>query len=115
MSVKDLCKCISIHDKSVYLAQDFFISVLDSSATKREARSYLKRFVPSKSLSRKDAKSLPAKNPTQEDRLHYDPAYTNSSGVSLGSFYAPIRSVGESPVFTQQPKSETQPQQTISE
>jgi amino-acid N-acetyltransferase len=69
------------------------MSVLGSSATKREARSYLQRFTPSK-----DAHPSTEAPPVAEKATKI--LYGN--GVNLGGFYG-ARAVAESPKFVQQP------------
>jgi amino-acid N-acetyltransferase len=69
------------------------MSVLGSSATKREARSYLQRFTPST-----DASPSPKTPPASETAAQI--SYGN--GVNLGGFYG-ARAVAESPKFVQQP------------
>lgn len=65
--------------------QDIFLDVLSSTATKREAKTYLQRYSPQKvvKLKHRVAKS--------------------SVGVNLGNLYLPIRSVDESPIFSHSP------------
>lgn len=72
-------------DAGIDITQDIFLDVLSSTATKREAKAYLQRYSPRKVL---DPKSR---------------TVTQSVGVNLGSLYLPIRSVDESPIFTQSP------------
>ena len=69
------------------------MSVLSSSATKREARSYLQRFTPSKD-------SPPSTYPPTTTETAAQISYGN--GVNLGGFYG-ARAVAESPKFVQQP------------
>src|ERR1700709_2102821 len=69
------------------------MSVLGSSATKRDARAYLQRFTPSKNSS---STKTDSEDPT---KLPY------GNGVNLGSFYN-ARAVAESPKFVQQPEKE---------
>src|SRR6266536_5696227 len=73
------------------------MSVLGSSATKREAKSYIQRFTPSK--DQPQTTKLP---PTT------DPKYqsSRSNGVNLGGFYGPAAVQG-SPKFVQQPEKQT--------
>ncbi|KAL2834478.1 hypothetical protein BDW59DRAFT_48024 [Aspergillus cavernicola] len=79
--------------KEKLLDREFFMSLLNSASTKREAKSYLARLkaqhqakpskkVLNKSVDQTSAQSLP-------------------SGVNLGSFYGASRSVYQSPVFRQ--------------
>ena len=67
------------------------MSVLGSSATKREARSYLQRFTPSK-----DASASTKPRPPETAQI------SCGNGVNLGGFYG-ARAVAESPKFVQQP------------
>ncbi|KAE9363554.1 mitochondrial amino-acid acetyltransferase [Stipitochalara longipes BDJ] len=77
--------------------KDFFMSVLGSSATKREAKSYLQRFTPSKDPSQT------TKSPLATDQRAQD---TRGCGVNLGGFYGPA-AVEESPQFVQYPGKRT--------
>lgn len=77
--------------KEKLLDREFFLSLLNSASTKREAKSYLARL-----------KASPAK-PTQESSESPKEAISASfpSGVNLGSFYGASRAVYDSPVFRQ--------------
>ncbi|KAG4430445.1 hypothetical protein IFR05_014071 [Cadophora sp. M221] len=86
--VKDLSNQQKAKKKARAIDKDFFISVLGSSATKREARSYIQRFTPSE-------ESSPTPKPSTEK--------ARSCGVNLGAFYGPA-AVQESPRFIQQPE-----------
>ena len=77
------------------LYQDFFMSVLESSATKREARSYLQRFTPSKGST--STTTRPSHSSTSEAAVQT----SHSNGVNLGGFYGPA-AVAQSPKFVQQ-------------
>jgi amino-acid N-acetyltransferase len=81
--------------------QDFFLSVLGSSATKRDARAYLQKFTPPKHKSSELKKTgSPAEKKTPQAQQY---------GVNLGSFYGP-RAVNDSPRFIQHPpKAEDSP------
>lgn len=70
------------------------MSVLGSSATKREAKSYLQRFTPSK-----DASPSPKSLASTEQKAQAN----RGCGVNLGGFYGPA-AVEESPRFVQQPE-----------
>ena len=71
------------------------MSVLNSSATKRDARSYLSRFTPAKEHERKKS-ALPSES---------SPQISYRNGVNLGSFYGnAARAVAESPKFVQHPQ-----------
>jgi amino-acid N-acetyltransferase len=78
------------------------MSVLGSSATKREARSYLQRFTPSKTFPSLTTK--PPSSPTPETAVQT--SYNN--GVNLGGFYGPA-AVAQSPKFGQQPEKQVKP------
>ncbi len=67
------------------------MSVLGSSATKREAKSYLQRFTPPKGA------------PHTANMLQEKPQLFHGNGVNLGGFYAPT-AVQESPKFVQHPE-----------
>ncbi|KAJ5569604.1 uncharacterized protein N7459_009034 [Penicillium hispanicum] len=77
--------------KEKLLDREFFLSLLSSASTKREAKSYLARFKnnPQKSTPKSTAES-PKEPPT-----------SLPSGVNLGSFYGASRAVYDSPVFRQ--------------
>ncbi|KAJ5195655.1 hypothetical protein N7449_006134 [Penicillium cf. viridicatum] len=77
--------------KEKLLDREFFLSLLNSASTKREAKSYLARL-----------KASPAK-PTQEysESLKESISASLPSGVNLGSFYGASRAVYDSPVFRQ--------------
>jgi amino-acid N-acetyltransferase len=75
------------------------MSVLGSSATKREAKSYIQRFTPSK--DQPQSTELP---PTTDSKYQS----SRSNGVNLGGFYGPA-AVQESPKFVQQPEKQTKP------
>lgn len=66
--------------------QDLFLDVLGSTATKREAKSYLSRFSPSK----------PNIQPQETPPRRY-----KHMSVAVGNLSLPPRAVDESPVFTQ--------------
>ncbi|OQD61095.1 hypothetical protein PENPOL_c018G02957 [Penicillium polonicum] len=77
--------------KEKLLDREFFLSLLNSASTKREAKSYLARL-----------KASPAK-PTQKSTESPKESISASlpSGVNLGSFYGASRAVYDSPVFRQ--------------
>ncbi|KAJ5604588.1 hypothetical protein N7510_009742 [Penicillium lagena] len=78
--------------KEKLLDREFFLSLLSSASTKREARSYLSRF--------KEKSSKPGQKPSKESEKESSPA-SLPSGVNLGSFYGAPRAVYNSPVFRQ--------------
>ncbi|KAL8949063.1 MAG: hypothetical protein Q9222_004804 [Ikaeria aurantiellina] len=69
-------------------AQELFLDVLGSTATKREAKSYLSRFRSERS---------------KDTALRPRDARKDNVGVNLGNLYLPARAVDESPVFLQGP------------
>ncbi|KAJ5172794.1 hypothetical protein N7492_005387 [Penicillium capsulatum] len=77
------------------LDREFFLSLLSSASTKREARSYLARFKENPPKSAQKPTTEPAK-PAEKP-----PAESSPSGVNLGSFYGASRAVYDSPVFRQ--------------
>jgi amino-acid N-acetyltransferase len=82
--------------------QEFFLSLLSSAATKREAKAYLSRFPTVKKT----------KNPTAQPKHDLIEAQSTKEidhkpGVNLGSFYGATRSVLETPVFRQGETPET--------
>ncbi|KAJ5758670.1 hypothetical protein N7520_005826 [Penicillium odoratum] len=74
--------------KEKLLDRDFFLSLLNSASTKREAKQYLSRF----------KNSPPKATPKPEAPKEQEPSLP--SGVNLGSFYG-SRAVHDSPVFRQ--------------
>ncbi|KAI9821236.1 MAG: Amino-acid acetyltransferase, mitochondrial [Pycnora praestabilis] len=87
-------------------SKDFFLSVLNSTSTKREAKSYLSRFTPFK--KRKPDPTQGAPRHTQElNPSYYDSARVNRPGVNLGSFYVPSTAIDQIPVFSQQPRKDS--------
>ncbi|KAL1885629.1 Amino-acid acetyltransferase, mitochondrial [Paecilomyces lecythidis] len=74
------------------LQKEFFLSLLGSASTKREAKSYLSRFKPGTSKGK-----IPKK-----ERQDGQTAEAAKPGVNLGSFYGASRSVYDSPVFRQE-------------
>ena len=80
--------------------QDFFLSVLGSSATKRDARAYLQRFNPPEA----DLKADKDTGKTVDAKAADHSAFLN--GVNLGGFYGPSRAVLDSPKFEHQPHTD---------
>lgn len=74
-------------------SQEFFLSLLSSASTKREAKSYLSRF------QSEPARPQPKRDNEKEKEPDLAAAVTARSGVNLGSFYGASRTVYESPVF----------------
>lgn len=75
------------------------MSVLHSSATKRDAKAYIQRFTPSK-----ESPSPPTKAPAATEPK---PQVSQGNGVNLGGFYGPASVVG-SPQFLQHPQKQTE-------
>ncbi|KAH0544289.1 hypothetical protein FGG08_001552 [Glutinoglossum americanum] len=87
--------------------KDFFLSILHSTSTKREAKSYLQRFkLPEIPPARKLAKDLGTRSNGTE-QASYDPVARSNYGTDHGSFNIPAKAVEESPVFAQQPLPES--------
>ncbi|OQE38427.1 hypothetical protein PENCOP_c008G03287 [Penicillium coprophilum] len=87
--------------KEKLLDREFFLSLLSSASTKREAKSYLARL-----------KASPAKS-SQEltpESLKDSISASLPSGVNLGSFYGASRAVYDSPVFRQDTTPTPRPQ-----
>ncbi|KAJ5123960.1 uncharacterized protein N7515_007785 [Penicillium bovifimosum] len=78
--------------KEKLLDREFFLSLLNSASTKREAKSYLARLKASPAKPNQVALSEPPKESTSTSL---------PSGVNLGSFYGASRAVYDSPVFRQ--------------
>ncbi|EAW14013.1 acetyl-CoA:L-glutamate N-acetyltransferase [Aspergillus clavatus NRRL 1] len=77
------------------LDREFFLSLLSSASTQREAKSYLARL---KAQHQPDLPQKPTSAPASTAKIPPLP-----SGVNLGSFYGASRSVYETPVFRQGP------------
>lgn len=75
--------------------KEFFLSLLSSAATKREARAYLSRFPSVKKTK------LPSARHKEVAVEKEPPKEIQKPGVNLGSFYGATRSVSETPVFRQ--------------
>ncbi|KAJ8062080.1 hypothetical protein OCU04_009858 [Sclerotinia nivalis] len=92
---KETCEKLSTQHqakkKAKAIDRDFFLSVLGSSATKREARSYIQNFKP--------PNTAPPKSKNQE----FTQQKSTENGANLGSIYTATRAVAESPKFVQQP------------
>ncbi|KAL3469226.1 hypothetical protein BJX99DRAFT_80725 [Aspergillus californicus] len=78
--------------KEKLLDREFFMSLLNSASTKREAKSYLARL--------KAQHQKPANGPSSK-LIEHTITQSLPSGVNLGPFYGPSRSVYQSPVFRQ--------------
>ncbi|RJE27018.1 hypothetical protein PHISCL_00603 [Aspergillus sclerotialis] len=86
--------------KDKLVDKDFFLSLLNSASTKREAKSYLARFKDKPTKTNQTPKAEPSNNATTQSL---------PSGVNLGSFYGASRSVYDSPVFRQDTTPTTLP------
>ncbi|GAM37096.1 hypothetical protein TCE0_022r06715 [Talaromyces pinophilus] len=76
--------------------KEFFLSLLSSAATKREAKAYLSRFPSVKKTK------LPSAPRHKETAVEVQPSKEiEKPGVNLGSFYGATRSVLDTPVFRQ--------------
>ncbi|KAI9741708.1 MAG: Amino-acid acetyltransferase, mitochondrial [Cirrosporium novae-zelandiae] len=81
-SIQDSERRLLNHAKQTLADRDFFLNVLSSTATKREAKSYLSRFSPKQRSPRENVLSCRPE-------------------VNLGGLFGPTRAVNESPVFEQ--------------
>ncbi|KAL3447578.1 hypothetical protein BJX65DRAFT_93181 [Aspergillus insuetus] len=77
--------------KEKLLDREFFMSLLNSASTKREAKSYLARI-----KAQHGAKPLKKQSSKQIEQTI---ANSLPSGVNLGSFYCPSKSINDAPVF----------------
>ena len=82
--------------------QDLFLSVLNSTSTKREAKSYLSRFDPNKSPSKRSPTQSQSTKKIVQDCIDYNTAALHRSGVNLGSLYGPPKAVENAPLFSLQ-------------
>ncbi|KAL6239235.1 mitochondrial amino-acid acetyltransferase [Aspergillus navahoensis] len=80
--------------KEKLLDREFFMSLLNSASTKREAKSYLAR------LKAQQPAKPQKKSPSTP--IHQTIVESLPSGVNLGSFHGASRSVYQSPVFRQE-------------
>ncbi|KAJ0417082.1 hypothetical protein BJY00DRAFT_290207 [Aspergillus carlsbadensis] len=77
--------------KEKLLDREFFMSLLNSASTKREAKSYLARI-------KAQHGPKPAKKQSSK-QIEQTIANSLPSGVNLGSFYCPSKSINDTPVF----------------
>lgn len=75
--------------------KDFFLSVLGTSATKRDAKGYLSRFLPAKSKQKLPDHSIQQAKGSP-DQTPY------ARGVNLGDLFSHARAIAQSPVFSHQ-------------
>jgi len=90
--------------------RDFFVSVLSSSATKRDAKAYLSKFQSKPKPKPTKEKSDISRRPSSavEARQHKEfEGRLVKSGVNLGGLYTYPKAIEESPVFTQEPLPES--------
>ncbi|TID23691.1 Protein kinase [Venturia nashicola] len=83
-------------DREKLAEREFFLSVLGTTATKRDAKSYLSRF------KRSSSDPQPVSTPKVKEAVSQSAGEEKQSGVNLGNLYA-SRAIGESPVFAHQP------------
>ena len=74
---------------------ELVLSVLSSTATRRDAKSYLAKFTPQEDGQRKARLSK-----APPGHRYYDPARVRRAGVNLGGLYAPTRAADSNPVFS---------------
>ncbi|KAI9704761.1 MAG: Amino-acid acetyltransferase, mitochondrial [Candelina mexicana] len=81
---------------------DLLLSVLRSTSTKREAKSYLSRFTPTKRAQLEPSKQITILREQSHKKQRYGPSRRNRSGVNLGDLYVhTAKAIDDSPVFTQ--------------
>lgn len=78
--------------------------MLNSTSTKREAKSYIARFHPAKKSVPLQA-AIPSSTATTENAHKPNVTPFSAPGVNLGTFYGTTKAVEESPVFAQAPFS----------
>ncbi|PWY91535.1 mitochondrial amino-acid acetyltransferase [Aspergillus sclerotioniger CBS 115572] len=93
--------------KEKLLDREFFLSLLNSASTKREAKSYLARL-------KAQHQEKPQLTPTAKQAEVPEVTLPASSGVNSRSFYGASRSVYDSPVFRHD-STPTPPPQDVSE
>ncbi|KAI9848871.1 MAG: Amino-acid acetyltransferase, mitochondrial [Sclerophora amabilis] len=84
--------------------RDFYHSILTSTSTKREAKSYLSKFTPSPK-SPGISRRTPSQSPNPEPSTVHESPVPSRIGVNLGNFYTPVNAIEKSPVFTQYPEN----------
>ncbi|KAF2091925.1 N-acetylglutamate synthase, partial [Saccharata proteae CBS 121410] len=82
--------------------RDFILSVLSTSATKRDARSYLARYKPQSTTPRPKTRAESAISHFAGKENHNN-WRLKRTGVNLGNLYTPATAIKESPVFAHQP------------
>ncbi|KAK4998084.1 Amino-acid acetyltransferase, mitochondrial [Elasticomyces elasticus] len=75
--------------------QNFFIDVLNVSATRRDTKQFLQRLKPENSTKAAGKATIEAANKHKRDQWRLD-----QTGVNLGSLYVPARAIARSPVFS---------------
>ncbi|PWY69796.1 mitochondrial amino-acid acetyltransferase [Aspergillus heteromorphus CBS 117.55] len=93
--------------KEKLLDREFFLSLLNSASTKREAKSYLARIQAQHQEKRQQ-------NPAPEQTEPPEISIPSTSAIHSGSFYGASRSVYDSPVFRHD-STPAPPQQDVSE
>ncbi|KAF2145283.1 uncharacterized protein K452DRAFT_266065 [Aplosporella prunicola CBS 121167] len=93
--------------------REFILSVLSTTATKRDARSYLARYTSQKpSLPKLAKKVQDAANKDVAAAERHNDWRLKKTGVNLGNLYVPAKAIQESPVFAHQPLPEKTPKET---
>ncbi|KAH7053288.1 mitochondrial amino-acid acetyltransferase [Macrophomina phaseolina] len=85
--------------------REFILSVLSTSATKRDARSYLARYQPQirkRPVQRIPSRSEQAERTSKREVEEHNGWRLKQTGVNLGGLYTPSKAMLESPVFTHQ-------------
>ncbi|RDI83742.1 Protein kinase [Venturia inaequalis] len=95
-------------DREKLAEREFFLSVLGTTATKRDAKSYLSRF------KRSSSDPPPISTPKIQEAVSQTAGEEKQCGVNLGNLYA-SRAIGESPVFTHQPLKADLPRDRVEE
>ncbi|KAK4992783.1 Amino-acid acetyltransferase, mitochondrial [Elasticomyces elasticus] len=75
--------------------QNFFVDVLNVSATRRDAKQFLQRYKPETPTKAVGRATIEAANKHKRDQWRLD-----QTGVNLGSLYVPARAIAGSPVFS---------------
>ncbi|KAJ9625136.1 Amino-acid acetyltransferase, mitochondrial [Taxawa tesnikishii (nom. ined.)] len=88
------------------LQRDFFLDVLNVSATRRDAKQYLARFkAPTETKPTKSAELQKVLKERQEQH-NREQWQLHRTGVNLGGLYEPTRAIAQSPTFVQHTQQE---------
>lgn len=96
---------VPVNPDNVDHEREFILSVLSTSATKRDARQYLARYQPQirkKPVQRIPKRSEQAQKTSAREVEEHNGWRLKQTGVNLGSLYTPSKAMLESPVFTHQ-------------